>query len=168
MRGALRRRDDGRKARGIIPAYAGSTPRTLSGWTRTRDHPRVCGEHESNSVNGSGEVGSSPRMRGAPLRTASNVCDMRIIPAYAGSTRPLLGGARAWQDHPRVCGEHYSTALTKIKEVGSSPRMRGAPKKLVRRMMCLGIIPAYAGSTSVGFVHICVDWDHPRVCGEHA
>ena len=53
---------------GIIPAYAGNTslPRPYS--TRSRDHPRVCGEHPA-AMRSIGEVwGSSPRMRGTRLR----------------------------------------------------------------------------------------------------
>ena len=50
---------------------------------------------------------------------------------------------------------------------GSSPRMRGARTNVAVTCCCVGIIPAYAGST--GCTHVMRDqWgDHPRVCGEH-
>ena len=37
-----------------------------SAWSTARDHPRVCGEHEDGDKLEEREVGSSPRMRGAP------------------------------------------------------------------------------------------------------
>ena len=33
--------------------------------------------------------------------------------------------------------------------------------------LALGIIPAYAGSTSFALTMPSPTWDHPRVCGEH-
>ena len=72
----------------INPAYAGSTRgsprRRPTGW----DHPRVCGEHDSMIPTVLLAQGSSPRMRGAPLSTRVEALENRIIPAYAGSTRP--------------------------------------------------------------------------------
>ena len=50
---------------------------------------------------------------------------------------------------------------------GSSPRMRGAPVPGRRHDLRPGIIPAYAGSTSVCRGWRRMYWDHPRVCGEH-
>ena len=49
----------------IIPAYAGSTYLHCDDVVVVQDHPRVCGEHEIFGYDGSGTVGSSPRMRGA-------------------------------------------------------------------------------------------------------
>ena len=95
----------------------------------------------------------------------------RIIPAYAGSTtgsskpnRSMLGSsprmrgaqrvghASRWpcEDHPRVCGEHYSDATQSPDMVGSSPRMRGAHIWCAVNRVTIGIIPAYAGSTIWG------------------
>ena len=112
---------------GIIPACAGNTREAPSSPTATRDHPRVCGEHRSNSLDStrppwiipacagntdhaptlvSDPRGSSPRVRGtrgSPLRGAF-ACG--IIPACAGNTgEPDAWSART-RDHPRVCGEH--------------------------------------------------------------
>ena len=50
---------------GIIPAYAGSTANSLRLAFRSRDHPRVCGEHAAARIPGEIASGSSPRMRGA-------------------------------------------------------------------------------------------------------
>ena len=70
-------------------------------------------------------------------------------------------------DHPRVCGEHIMGIRELPIESGSSPRMRGAPDHVHRRLQRRGIIPAYAGSTLPVPNSSTTQWDHPRVCGEH-
>ena len=51
--------------------------------------------------------------------------------------------------------------------MGSSPRMRGTPSTNTFRNEMAGIIPAYAGNTSLPPVSRDCRRDHPRVCGEH-
>ena len=148
MRGALRltvRRL--RKAR-IIPADAGSTPGVSVGILRIEDHPRGCGEHSINRPALRQCIGSSPRMRGAPLRRESVPHSSRIIPADAGSTCTSASPRPIPRDHPRGCGEHDSFTLLGSCVVGSSPRMRGA--HLITQYVTAGgrIIPADAGSTA--------------------
>ena len=70
----------------IIPAYAGSTPATVHGRRRRRDHPRIRGEHERGVCAAVGPVGSSPHTRGARRRRRRHHRAEGIIPAYAGST----------------------------------------------------------------------------------
>ena len=65
MRGAPLERLKASAARGIIPAYAGSTYFWYEHGRKCRDHPRVCGEHRGFLALGAGFQGSSPRMRGA-------------------------------------------------------------------------------------------------------
>ena len=65
MRGALSGCRTQQVPQRIIPAYAGSTFSSMDGGEHGQDHPRVCGEHEIFGYDGSGTVGSSPRMRGA-------------------------------------------------------------------------------------------------------
>ena len=106
-------------------------------------------------------------MRGARLRPAPLAPLPGIIPAYAGSTRPTAGATSRATDHPRVCGEHRYTVNQFDKKGGSSPRMRGAHAYRSPSFICVGIIPAYAGST---IRERGPQWplrDHPRVCGEH-
>ena len=146
-RGALaRRRPAGRSGR-IIPAYAGSTFDVPSSGGRARDHPRIRGEHRVCRVDGCARYGSSPHTRGARrLRSpASRSC--RIIPAYAGSTRPTSPPRYRRKDHPRIRGEHHHVEVP--------------PQNRVR------IIPAYAGSTHVTGMRLNLDGDHPRIRGEH-
>ena len=132
---------------GIIPAYAGNTRLQRYQHERCRDHPRVCGEHCEGLFVASGDVGSSPRMRGTPARYCASRSNAGIIPAYAGNTSTTRARRCLPRDHPRVCGEHQS----------------GAPIQFVG----LGIIPAYAGNTRGMELIGDAFRDHPRVCGEH-
>ncbi len=132
---------------GIIPAYAGSTRKLKA----TLNLP----------------AGSSPRMRGAPAAELRAAGGAGIIPAYAGSTKEWQPFAFLIWDHPRVCGEHDLSNGGERGETGSSPRMRGARDDPRRFLRADGIIPAYAGSTSIPGFKRAIQRDHPRVCGEH-
>ena len=67
MRGAPRTTCSTRCRSWIIPAYAGSTAHEVTRVDVRRDHPRVCGEHAHVHYAAVDSLGSSPRMRGAPL-----------------------------------------------------------------------------------------------------
>ena len=167
MRGTLGEGRRGIAEGRIIPAYAGNTPRFPIGRGAMWDHPRVCGEHGRFLLDLRLLQGSSPRMRG----THDLVVHLRsrpgIIPAYAGNTGWPAVKAIWNSDHPRVCGEHSLTALQPREMTGSSPRMRGTPAMFRACPALSGIIPAYAGNTCSGLAWCRVQWDHPRVCGEH-
>ena len=92
--------------------------------------------------------GSSPRMRGAHKIVAHYALRERIIPADAGSTTFEYIPSDQTRDHPRGCGEHVHFRVLVHHVEGSSPRMRGALKCILRYMHGLGIIPADAGSTT--------------------
>ena len=73
----------------IIPAYAGST-----GWPKHHiqphpDHPRIRGEHVDGVCHRFPDGGSSPHTRGARDLVGVAGINSGIIPAYAGSTRPI-------------------------------------------------------------------------------
>ena len=167
MRGARALRATQSARPRIIPAYAGSTPRYGCKHDGPADHPRVCGEHIELSDGYRAFAGSSPRMRGAQNLIVILLVRFGIIPAYAGSTARQRGSRQARWDHPRVCGEHVTKETMSNCELGSSPRMRGAPVEDVPVRKLGGIIPAYAGSTAVRKLSPLVERDHPRVCGEH-
>ena len=91
---------------GIIPAYAGSTV-CSSGLSATgRDHPRIRGEHLCCRSATRERQGSSPHTRGAQRFEPVPAPTPRIIPAYAGSTRPRRRRTPPPWDHPRIRGEH--------------------------------------------------------------
>ena len=133
---------------GIIPAYAGNTSTPSETPLAHRDHPRVCGEHPRYFLGVTEDMGSSPRMRGTPLRCRPCMRRTGIIPAYAGNTIFRSTRHLDCRDHPRVCGEHSRSSSMRAKRGGSSPRMRGTLS--VGRAVCrgFGIIPAYAGNTT--------------------
>ena len=178
----------GARAARIIPAYAGST-----GWRRRRgrsgrDHPRIRGEHVPIALIATALAGSSPHTRGArwrrtgrrPRRCGSSPHTRgarrlglgrrqtgRIIPAYAGSTRSGTSNSASTRDHPRIRGEHQRRQRRREAGAGSSPHTRGAHRRQHWDGYRLGIIPAYAGSTSNPVSALLKTADHPRIRGEH-
>ena len=133
----------------IIPAYAGNTSPTIQTRPPSGDHPRVCGEHFRRVIVASTLQGSSPRMRGTPSRAFAMDKNTGIIPAYAGNTHRNGRRSSDSRDHPRVCGEHAYALPKASMDVGSSPRMRGTHPKAAFDLASQGIIPAYAGNTSI-------------------
>ena len=65
-------------------------------------------------------------MRGAVAELAPSLSSIRIIPAHAGSSRQVGAIYRAGWDHPRACGEQLVAQSRIFRNMGSSPRMRGA------------------------------------------
>ena len=132
---------------GIIPACAGSTmgprPRRRPG----TDHPRMCGEHSAQMARDYKAKGSSPHVRGAPSTQPAPHVRHGIIPACAGSTISVTFSRIDVRDHPRMCGEHSSTARVSSLQMGSSPHVRGALLFADWIAAHCGIIPACAGST---------------------
>ena len=131
------------------------------------DHPRIRGEHKEYTVSRSRKAGSSPHTRGARARRRCSRLLLRIIPAYAGSTKPTPWMGRPWRDHPRIRGEHPIAAKPDNLVMGSSPHTRGAPDDGAQFGRCSGIIPAYAGSTRGTGTTRGLRSDHPRIRGEH-
>ena len=166
-RGAQRRRQGLAVGVRIIPAYAGSTSGVCYGCVDVGDHPRIRGEHAVVRLERQLPIGSSPHTRGAPPAGAGAFGISRIIPAYAGSTPPGSRASSSRQDHPRIRGEHSYLDCSIYFTNGSSPHTRGAHPVVLRHGDRLGIIPAYAGSTSTAALIRSQMPDHPRIRGEH-
>ena len=113
------------------------------------------------------DSGSSPHTRGARVGDAAPLGGDGIIPAYAGSTVEQGLGYELVEDHPRIRGEHVAWSGVSEALRGSSPHTRGALDREAVRTGIDGIIPAYAGSTSMGNFISIFDPDHPRIRGEH-
>ena len=167
VRGAPNVAGDGGTNRGIIPACAGSTPAVVSCPFRSRDHPRMCGEHSSVSGPSGNPLGSSPHVRGAPDATCERIAGDGIIPACAGSTYEACRSGSGDGDHPRMCGEHRGIRISAPCSSGSSPHVRGALRSVTVCQIFAGIIPACAGSTPTFGAKANPAGDHPRMCGEH-
>ena len=153
--------------RGIIPACAGNTSRPNAEPESWRDHPRVCGEHDTRGIRRLHNSGSSPRVRGTRCAPSKPVHLTGIIPACAGNTYPAWCHLRIMRDHPRVCGEHKPRRRQPTARPGSSPRVRGTRALAEVAVDEQGIIPACAGNTVANMGYSQSDRDHPRVCGEH-
>ena len=166
-RGARRRHRQSRLGRRIIPAYAGSTFKSSPPTPPAKDHPRIRGEHAKTMPVTIRHFGSSPHTRGAPRKEDRSVKRSRIIPAYAGSTLRRARLRRLSWDHPRIRGEHSQAAAIEATSPGSSPHTRGAQPPHRRRRQGRGIIPAYAGSTTLPSPARRPGRDHPRIRGEH-
>ena len=132
-----------------------------------RDHPRIRGEHDTKPPARAGCRGSSPHTRGAPVRRHPAWREVRIIPAYAGSTGHDTSRSTKGQDHPRIRGEHSSPISESSSRRGSSPHTRGARGRSRPSPCPPRIIPAYAGSTTRIADLLRDSGDHPRIRGEH-
>ena len=71
------------------------------------------------------------------------------------------------RDHPRACGEYFTSRNDSRKQIGSPPRMRGILRRRPRFPYRKGITPAHAGNTCAICITKLIAWDHPRACGEY-
>ena len=176
---------------GIIPAYAGSTvrfhpfpaplwgssphtrgaPQTLRRTLRCQgDHPRIRGEHSQQAT--------------------QSVAAARIIPAYAGSTKSLrkrqsiipgssphtrgaLQPGRSsictHRDHPRIRGEHSLPCVLGGHAAGIIPAYAGSTAIIgAVGMVMTGSSPHTRGAPNRDVYVFGVNWDHPRIRGEHS
>ena len=111
-------------------------------------------------------AGSSPRVRGTPLRGERQLPRGRFIPACAGNS-PATRSSRAPPPvHPRVCGELEAATRWAGTKRGSSPRVRGTPRTCRGEHRRHRFIPACAGNSIERPVRYGLKSVHPRVCGE--
>ena len=167
VRGALEALEPDIPCSGLIPARAGSTHGIMGTTTRSRAHPRPCGEHSALSRPDSRGQGSSPPVRGAPTAAEPPAHVPGLIPARAGSTQPPHRPSAWPRAHPRPCGEHVVFKAILPIVSGSSPPVRGAPEVQFTFPSRTGLIPARAGSTYPFSISPIASGAHPRPCGEH-
>ena len=113
------------------------------------------------------EPGSSPRVRGKPTRPVPSRQIRRLIPARAGKTLPRSGVMPRMRAHPRVCGENSGVGDAWWNFRGSSPRVRGKPRRAGRPRLIGRLIPARAGKTRAPPGRNRQRTAHPRACGEN-
>ena len=106
-------------------------------------------------------------MRGKPSNSASAIESSGNIPAHAGKTQTPVGHVAADQEHPRACGENPCYRPWRLKDEGTSPRMRGKRDVFIWDRKNSRNIPAHAGKTiaDCGEGHFLAE--HPRACGEN-
>ena len=152
----------------LIPAWAGkTTPQGLRPPAR-RAHPRVGGENASPSSSRNSSRGSSPRGRGKRPAPGSPSQMRGLIPAWAGKTSPLTTFTTGTWAHPRVGGENGNHLHGAGWIAGSSPRGRGKHRGGSLLWDDTGLIPAWAGKTSMWSRTGQAPGAHPRVGGENA
>ena len=113
-------------------------------------------------------MGSSPRGRGKPVRGGLSALCPRLIPAWAGKTLKPRAPTTTRGAHPRVGGENASHAQATSSTSGSSPRGRGKLILSTDRESKLGLIPAWAGKTTLDDLAARGVQAHPRVGGENS
>ena len=79
--------------RGSSPRMRGTPYMMEHGAITVPDHPRGCGEHTLDFWQLLADRGSSPRMRGTLDWVNRELPAKGIIPADAGNTPPIFGGA---------------------------------------------------------------------------
>ena len=152
----------------FIPACAGDTQNRPENSQPAPVHPRVCGGHVLNPSSSSAWFGSSPRVRGTRMGSARGHASSRFIPACAGDTLHSRGIPLRTAVHPRVCGGHSAVVGRIASTLGSSPRVRGTPRKKRSRPPIPRFIPACAGDTLGNQAGRAMRSVHPRVCGGHS
>ena len=151
----------------IIPAYAGSTSAHWCRYPAIWDHPRIRGVHSIYYGRSGFYRGSSPHTRGPHVSGCVRRSNVRIIPAYAGSTLIQYAVFIGVKDHPRIRGVHCPASVIIHASRGSSPHTRGPPSNVSRLCNLSRIIPAYAGSTRQAHNPVQFPQDHPRIRGVH-
>ena len=167
VRGKQGRRRPGQRHEGLIPACAGKTVNIPHCICEEPAHPRACGENREIEFFGWYEQGSSPRMRGKPVDDFQLDRAGGLIPAHAGKTNVLVLQLSNRGAHPRACGENDHEIEDAIREMGSSPRMRGKRFDAHSSAGIGGLIPAHAGKTVLFEVRAAAARAHPRACGEN-
>ena len=152
----------------FIPAWAGNTWSGGGSLPAPTVHPRVGGEHSRIGKDFRSVAGSSPRGRGTRHDSTGHRVLPRFIPAWAGNTGSGCVQSGQAPVHPRVGGEHRSSAGEQNARDGSSPRGRGTPAQAVGHGIPDRFIPAWAGNTISACAIRRTTPVHPRVGGEHS
>ena len=152
--------------RRITPACAGKRVSGNRRSTKSRDHPRVCGEKTRSEFSADKQQGSPPRVRGKVPAIYPIPPDTRITPACAGKSFRHFPRTVCVQDHPRVCGEKTHVLSSFLTCSGSPPRVRGKEELIAVDKLNDGITPACAGKSFGAAAKSIDSRDHPRVCGE--
>ena len=166
MRGKAPTRDRLSIVQRITPAHAGKSSQSPCCCSRTRDHPRACGEKMDTSEPIRAEKGSPPRMRGKGPKRSNAIFGSRITPAHAGKSHAVVRYAWRSGDHPHACGEKPKSQEESLQMQGSPPRMRGKGRRFPFVNRILRITPAHAGKSPFQAECTASKKDHPRACGE--
>ncbi len=111
--------------RRFIPVLTGNARWKLRRHSSNAVHPRAYGERDQLLCYRLAISGSSPCLRGTPLRQRTRFHQARFIPVLTGNAREKKERISALSVHPRAYGErHYQFGVV-ISSRGSSPCLRG-------------------------------------------
>ena len=130
----------------FIPACAGNRPTAVQQHHMRAVHPRVCGEQQLKRGLRMASRGSSPRVRGTVRGAWIGRDGQRFIPACAGNSANKSSLIFSASVHPRVCGEQHITIKQRVRDHGSSPRVRGTASLIHASISNRRFIPACAGN----------------------
>ena len=94
-------------------------------------------------------------------------CELGLTPAGAGSTSRTSARSSRVGAYPRRCGEHHHSPNHFNCPRGLPPQVRGAREVRIMTVVCHGLTPAGAGSTSISHHSMWQVRAYPRRCGEH-
>ncbi len=151
--------------RGSIPACAGEPIDCIAARRASWVYPRVCGGTGSASWVRNGKMGLSPRVRGNPHRSPTELAAVRSIPACAGEPYSGDSACHGTSVYPRVCGGTTTLGWLPRLEYGLSPRVRGNPIRGPLVPCANGSIPACAGEPAASSRRCQTAQVYPRVCG---
>ena len=150
-----------------IPAHAGKTIRLQRCRSNHKEHPRARGENFLFLAMNNSILGTSPRTRGKPGRTAQKGLGRRNIPAHAGKTLDCGAEHNSGREHPRARGENFDGSKVDWEVEGTSPRTRGKLTGVAMVPFPAWNIPAHAGKTPRAPPGRSHCWEHPRARGEN-
>ena len=168
LRGTLSREVQIAGTRRFIPAPAGNAVPAALVTMRAPVHPRACGEREAQWATNCFFSGSSPRLRGTLRNTPVADYQQRFIPAPAGNAAVPPCPLPRKTVHPRACGERWNGSVWLCVMHGSSPRLRGTPRRGYHRPAGRRFIPAPAGNARRLPTPSRSTTVHPRACGERS
>ena len=151
---------------GITPAHAGKRQEERIVGVLRGDHPRPCGEKAFMAASLPPGQGSPPPMRGKVIFVPLSVIFPGITPAHAGKSTGQFLKFVLHQDHPRPCGEKWTSCVRTLPALGSPPPMRGKVWRTSEDGSRAGITPAHAGKRCNIELRTDGAKDHPRPCGE--
>ena len=132
----------------ITPAYAGTTQQDVSHTYHIQDHPRLRGNYSIYAYISPNFGGSPPLTRELRRIITKIIINLRITPAYAGTTFLYNILERFDQDHPRLRGNYWPCRFETCKMSGSPPLTRELRADAFENRRRIRITPAYAGTTN--------------------
>ncbi len=130
------------------PHADGTTPRPGTPASRSRDHPRTCGDHGIKAVWDKVAGGPPPHARGPHAADPAGSSWRGTTPARAGTTMSSPRTTSPTGDHPRTRGDHRRLRRRSGGWRGPPPHARGPLRIGGGARRSRGTTPARAGTTS--------------------